>query len=117
MACGPLYDRGAVSRASPDLRGSITKSEAHYEFTAIATGYRWYGDWPPLPVRNGVCPEEYAEYVITYARFPVELIESTDPSIRSRIGLVVTAVAYSETASGWVPFGETRVVGEIIRAR
>lgn len=109
---------GSRHFGSQDLGGSITKSEAQYEYTAIATGYRWYGRDPPLPVKTGQCPEEYAEYVITYARFPVELIESTDRSISGRIDLVVTAVAYAESpVSAWVPFGETRVVGEIIRMR
>ena len=82
----------------------------------MATGFRWYGV-PPSPVRNGVCPQELVEYVITYARFPAELMASAAASTRGRIDLVVTVVRYSEAALAWVPVGETRVVGELIRVQ
>ncbi len=99
-----------------DNWGAVTNSETHYEFTA-GTNLGWYGDAPPSPVRNGVCPQQFAEYVITYARFPVELITSTAASTHGRIDLVITAVKFSETALAWVPFGDTRVVGEVIRVQ
>jgi len=98
-----------------DVSWSLTTSATKYEFTTSAAGFRWYGFAPPSPVRNGVCPQELDEYVITYASFPVELIASTAASTHGRIDLVITAVKYSETALAWVPFGETRVVGEVIR--
>lgn len=99
-----------------DTWGSVRRSETHYEFTAAATGFRWYGS-PPSPVRDGVCPQEFAEYVITSARFPVEVIASTAASTRGMIDLMITAAKYSDTAGGWVPFGETRVTGEVIRVQ
>ena len=109
-----LFDSQHFSRV--DNWGSLTNSETHYEFTA-ATNLGWYGDGPPSPVRNGVCPQQFAEYVITYARFPVELIASTAISTHGRIDLVITAVKFSETALAWVPFGETKVAGELIRVQ
>ena len=99
-----------------DVSWSLTTSETHYEFTTSATGFRWYGD-AASPVRNGVCPYQLDRYVITYARFPIDLIESTAASTHGKIDLVITAVKYSETALAWVPFGETRVVGEVIRVQ